>query len=171
MELGLIDRARRGDVAAFETLIEQRMDAVYRLCLAITGDPAEAADASQDAILAAWRGLPRLRQPDRFEAWFQRLVVNAARMRLRTTRRLREVLQSEIGSETLIVNAAVDDGMMVGEAMRRISAEQRTLLALHHVQGLGIAELAHVLGIPPGTVKSRLYAARQALASALESER
>jgi Sigma-70 region 2 len=79
----LVDLARGGDAAAFETLVRSRMDAMYRLGLAILGDEADAADAAQMTFLTAWRGLPGLRDPNNFDAWLQRVAVNSCRMVLR----------------------------------------------------------------------------------------
>ena len=89
MDTSLVERARDGDLAAFEMLVEERMAAVYRLSLAIVTDEADARDVVQETFVAAWRHLPRLRDVDRFEAWFGRLVVNQARMALRARRRRR----------------------------------------------------------------------------------
>lgn len=94
----LVDLARSGDAAAFESLVRSRMDAVYRLGLAILGDEADAADAVQMTFVAAWQQLPRLRDPDRFDAWLQRVAVNSCRMALRARgrRRIREIPMAEM---------------------------------------------------------------------------
>ena len=78
IDRSLIDRARNGDLDAFESIVNARMDAVYRLTSAILGNEADAHDAAQEAFVAMWRQLPRLREPERFEAWLQRVAVNAA---------------------------------------------------------------------------------------------
>ena len=105
----LVDLARSGDAAAFESLVRSRMDAMYRLSLAILGDEADAADAAQETFVTAWRELPRLRDLDRFDAWLQRVAVNSCRMvlRARGRRRIREIPMAEMDSARL--RAARDD--------------------------------------------------------------
>ncbi|MEX2011634.1 MAG: sigma-70 family RNA polymerase sigma factor [Chloroflexota bacterium] len=162
----LVDRARLGDLDAFESIVRARMDAVYRLSLAILGDEADARDASQEAFVAAWRQLPRLREPERFDAWLQRIAVNAARMTLRSRarRRVREI------RAVPPTPAAVDDPGRLGAALEALPIDQRTLLALHYLEGRQVSEIAEILKIPAGTVKSRLFAARRALDRALGTE-
>ncbi len=169
----LVDLARAGDVAAFESLVRSRMDAIYRLDLAILGDDADAADAAQETFIAAWRKLGDLRDPGRFEAWLQRVSVNACRMirRSRGRRLVREVPMAEmeaVGSE--VAAAQPSDGHVLRAALRRLSDDHRAVLALHHLDGRSVMEIAMVLGIPEGTAKSRLFKARAALDRALREE-
>jgi RNA polymerase sigma-70 factor (ECF subfamily) len=162
----LVDRARLGDLDAFESIVRARMDAVYRLSLAILGDEADARDASQEAFVAAWRELPKLRDASRFDAWLQRITVNAARMtmRARSRRRVREIhVRSPAG-------AADGDSGVLAAALDTLPIEQRTLLAMHYLDDRPIAEIADILEIPAGTVKSRLFTARRALDDALRAE-
>ena len=171
-ERSLVDRARDGDLDAFEQLVRERMDAVYRLTHAIVLDPADAADATQETFVAAWRQIRSLRDPARFDAWLQRIAVNAARMTLRSRgrRRVREIAASAVDTFAVAPARPTDDGAVLAAALDRISADQRALLALHHLEGRSIAEIAEVLRIPAGTVKSRLFAARRALDAALAAE-
>ena len=147
------------------------MDAVYRLSYAILGDEADARDAAQETFVAAWRQLPRLRDVDRFDAWFQRVAVNAARMTLRARgrRRVREIPAVQVAglAETAVAPADAD---RLDAALRRLPLEQREILALHHLDGRPVVELAEILEIPVGTVKSRLHTARQALQRALADQ-
>ena len=147
------------------------MDAVYRLSYAILGNEADARDAAQETFVAAWRQLPRLRDVDRFDAWFQRVAVNAARMTLRSRgrRRVREIPAVQVAA---LVDTAVapSDADRLDVALRRLPLEQREILALHHLDGRPVAELAEILGIPVGTVKSRLHTARQALQRSLADQ-
>jgi RNA polymerase sigma-70 factor (ECF subfamily) len=145
------------------------MDAVYRLALAIAGDEADAADITQDALVAVWTQLPKLRDVDRFDAWLHRIVVNTARMavRGRRRRRVREIPNGEMTDAMGPSMPVPSDGRRLAAALFELSTEQRTLLALHHLEGRPIAEIAEVLGVPSGTVKSRLFAARRALDLAL----
>jgi RNA polymerase sigma-70 factor (ECF subfamily) len=147
------------------------MDAVYRLSYAILGNEADARDAAQETFVAAWRQLPRLREVDRFDAWFQRVAVNAARMTLRSRgrRRVREIPAVQVAALVDTAVAAADADQL-DAALRHLPLEQREILALHHLDGLPVAELAEILGIPVGTVKSRLHTARQALQRSLADQ-
>ncbi|HZC32876.1 MAG TPA: sigma-70 family RNA polymerase sigma factor [Candidatus Bathyarchaeia archaeon] len=172
IDRSLIDRARNGDPDAFETIVRARMDAVYRLTRAILGDEADARDAAQETFVAAWRQLPRLREPDKFEAWLQRVAVNASRMTLRARgrRRIREIPASrvaDLSNRTTMTGESSSDAGRLDEALRDLSVDQRAILVLHHLDGRPLNELAAILDIPIGTAKSRLFAARRALATAL----
>jgi RNA polymerase sigma-70 factor (ECF subfamily) len=149
------------------------MDAVYRISFAILGNEADARDAAQETFVTAWRQIGRLRDPDKFDAWLQRIAINAARMTHRSRRRrgVREIAASQI--EPLAADPAVmdsDDGPRLERALATLDVDQRSILALHHLEGRSVAELADVLRIPVGTVKSRLYSARRALQTALDAE-
>ena len=186
LDRALVEQARRGDIDAFEAIVRSRIDAVYRLSLAILGDEADARDATQETFVAAWRRIGSVRDLDRFDAWLQRIAVNAARMALRARRRrlVREIPSDDVvrlaaatpgersagldGIETAGDRAS--DGDRLGRAMGRLSLDQRTILALHHLEGHGLDEIAATLGIPVGTAKSRLFTARRALAAAVAAE-
>ena len=151
------------------------MDAVYRLSFAILAEEADARDAAQETFVTAWRGIGKLRDPDRFDAWLQRVAVNAARMthRARRRRRVREIPSSRVtGVEGLRATAspAEADAATLDSAMRRLAVEQRSILVLHHLEGRSMVELAEILQIPAGTVKSRLHTARQALQAAIDAD-
>ncbi len=174
----LADRARHGDLDAFEELMHARIDAIYRLSFAIVGDEADARDTTQETFIAAWRRIRELPDPDRFEACLQRIAVNAARMTLRARgrRRVREIPSGDVaalagasdgGTRTMPERS---DSETLGDALDRLTFDQRSILVLHHVEGHGLAELAAILGVPVGTVKSRLHTARTALGAALASE-
>lgn len=176
MDRALLEQARRGDADAFETIVRSRIDAVYRLTLAIVGDEADAQDATQETFVAAWRRISSVRDLDRFDAWLQRIAVNSARMVLRGRRRrhLREIT-GRVGDDRLGTDAGgtqpstdpASDGVRLAAALGTLSIERRTILALHHLEGLGLDEIATTLGIPVGTAKSRLFTARRALEKAL----
>jgi RNA polymerase sigma-70 factor (ECF subfamily) len=171
-ERSLVDRARLGDLDAFESLVRSRMDAVYRLSLAITGDEADARDAAQETFVAAWRSLSRLRDAERFDAWLQRIAINEARMavRARGRRRVREIPTAHLASVPEPATRAQSDGARLAKALDRLTADQRAILALHHLDGRPVAEIADILAIPIGTVKSRLFTARRALDAALSTD-
>jgi RNA polymerase sigma-70 factor (ECF subfamily) len=170
----LVERARAGDADAFDQLVRERLDAVYRLALGILGEAADARDATQETFVAVWRKLPTLREIDRFDAWLDRITVNACRMALRKRRGVRELRMTpgadfpstDRSTAQADAMAAAFDG-----AFDRLSVDQRALLFEHHLDGRGVAEISERLGIPAGTVKSRLFTARRALEKALGQTR
>ena len=146
---------------------------MYRLSFAILGNEADARDAAQEALVGAWRQLRALRDPERFDAWLQRMVVNAARqvIRANSRRRVREVPASTVDAlGSRAAPAGRDDAAILDLALRTLPVEQRSILVLHHLEGHGLSELAEILAIPVGTAKSRLFAARRALAAAIARE-
>lgn len=179
IETALVARAQRGDQAAFEALVEPRIDRLLRLADSIVSNDADASDAVQETCLQAWRQISRLRDADRFEAWLWQIAINACRSALRTRRRviLREVAVETmpIGFDLPAPGRGVGDDLsaidVVQRAFRRLDADKRAILVLHHVEERSIAEIGALLGIPEGTAKWRLFAARQALERALEVER
>ena len=151
------------------------MDGVYRVTMAILGDEADARDAAQETFIAAWRQIRSVRDPERFDAWLQRVAVNAARMTHRSRRRrgVREIPQSRLGSartKPAFDDRAMADSRVLDAALRTLDIEQRSILVLHHLEGHSVAEVASMLDIPAGTVKSRLHTARRALQSAIDVE-
>ncbi len=184
-DAALVARARRGDEAAFNALVATRVDRCYRLAWAILLSDADAADATQDAFLAAWRQLPRLRDVAAFDGWLNRIVANAARMSRRHRVGLREVQVRAVsaGDDEFVdfgatPSSRVEDDLdrlaradAIGRAFDRLREDERQLIALHYVDERPVAEIARTLGIPVGTVKSRLHAARGSLDRALEAER
>ncbi len=172
MDLAMVERARRGDAEAFDMLVRAEMPAVYRRALAILGSEADARDAAQETFISAWRELPRLRDPERFDAWFGRIGLNACRMALRHRGRVREIPAEAIlaGLPTPDGSRAVGERDALHRAFGRLPLDQRAILVLHHIEGRPLTEVAAVLDVPLGTVKSRLHAARAALERALAAE-
>ena len=179
----LVRRARAGDAAAFGVLVDSRIDRCYRLAWSILANDADAADATQDALVLAWRQLPRLRDPGSFDGWLNRIVANAALMARRRRVRLREVSvrpaypgdespQPEPRQDPLARTAQDQfvDNDAIGRAFDRLRPQDRVILVLHHVEERPVAEIARSLGIPVGTAKWRLHAARSALEKAMEAE-
>ena len=150
------------------------MDAVFRLTYAILGNEADAADAAQEAFVTTWRQIRRLRNPDRFDAWLQRVAINAARMSHRARRRrgVREIVSQQVVAAAEISHSAtvVADAALLDAAMSRLDIDARSILVLHHLDGRPLLEIAEILEIPIGTVKSRLFAARRALQAAIQAE-
>jgi RNA polymerase sigma-70 factor (ECF subfamily) len=180
----LVRRARLGEAAAFDRLMADRLDRCYRLAWSIVLNDADAADAIQEAFLSAWRQLPRLRNPAVFDGWLNRIVANAARMSRRRRTRLREIpvgpsdtddpntppgpRRTSRSSTTEVDRVADRD--TISRAFDRLRSHERAILALHYVDERPVAEIARTLGIPSGTVKWRLHAARHALERAMEAE-
>ena len=176
---GLLDRARRRDGDAFAQLVDPRLAGLLRTATAILGHEDDASDALQDALTRAWRGLSGLRDEDRFEAWLTRIVVNECRTALkrRTRTRIREIPVDD-GSGTgdpasprAGVAESVVGRLALEAAFERLSADERTILVLHHLDGRPLDEVAAILGIPVGTAKSRLHAARGSLERNLGRQR
>jgi RNA polymerase sigma-70 factor (ECF subfamily) len=178
LDRALVERARAADHDAFEALVMRRADAAYLTAYAILRNEADARDATQDAFLRTWRELPSLRDPERFDAWFGRILVNTCRnaMRGRKRRVLREIPVDPAGDigERAHVDPTPDERAAqvdrVQRAFLRLTLDERLLLALHHGESRPIEEVARLVGAPAGTVKWRLFEARASLARALEHE-
>jgi RNA polymerase sigma-70 factor (ECF subfamily) len=167
----LIERAARGDHDAFARLIEVRAARLLRIARVILSNEADAYEAAQETLIAAWSGLPSLREVDRFDAWLHRTLVNKCRDALRKRGRVREIDfgGAELEAPDVAEQRLTQDAVLA--AFDRLSVDERHILALHHVDDLPVAEIAGLLGVPIGTVKSRLWTARRKLARALEAER
>jgi RNA polymerase sigma-70 factor (ECF subfamily) len=179
-ESALVERARHGDHDAFTALVDGRLAPTFRTALAILGNEADARDATQEIFLRAWRNLPELREPDRFRAWFGRIVVNTCRSAIRGRRRriVREISVEalafegdQLASGAITQEDRTADLDLLVRALDRLPVAERTLLALHHFEHLSLAEIGERTGIPPKTVKSRLFSARRSLERALAVER
>ena len=161
----LVERARGGDREAFAVLARAsavRLDAAARLILR---DRELARDAVQEALIRAWRDLPGLRDPDRFDAWLHRLLVNAAIDE--TRRRRRRVIEVKISVANLSVHedpiARLVDRDALDRALAGLAPEHRALVVLHYYLGLPLPEAAGAMGISLGAAKSRLHRAIGAL--------
>jgi len=168
-----VESALDGDIGAFDRLVLAHLPRSYRIALAILGSEADASDAVQEAWLAAWRQLPTLRDPARFDGWLDQILVNACRMSIRRRGRVREIPMPE-GFDAEAPQASlsqVAERDALDRAFSRLTVEQRTILVLHHLERRPLAAIAAALVIPLGTAKSRLHAARAALERVLETER
>jgi RNA polymerase sigma-70 factor (ECF subfamily) len=172
MQVELVERASRGDRDAFASLAASHVDRCYALAYRILRDPHRAQDATQQAMLGAWRDLPRLRDPDRFDAWLHRLVVNAcyaeARGERRWVARVR-VIQTDPPIAPDVARSVADRDELEA-AFARLSPEQRAVVVLHHHLGYPLTEIAATLGIPEGTARSRLHYAVRQLRLALDAD-
>jgi len=168
----LVERARHGDRDAFTDLVHQVSDGLFAVALRILRDPGPAEDALQNALVTAWRQLPGLREPERFEAWAHRILVHACYAEARRAKRWSVTVRVL----ALEAPSAPDGSIRLAErdelehAFTRLSLEQRAVFVLHHYRGLPLVEVAETLGIPAGTARSRLHYATQALRAALEAD-
>lgn len=169
----LVERAARGDVEAFASIASAHVDRCYGLAYRIVRDPYQAEEAVQQALIRAWRGLPTLRDPERFEAWLNRLVVNACYLELRGARRhaARVRVVSRADASTPDPAGGVVDRSALEHAFRQLSPEQRAVVVSHHYLGYSLAEIATTLGIPEGTARSRLFYAVRQLRAVLDQPR
>ena len=168
----LVEAAQRGDLEAYADLIRGRGDRLFAIAQRILRDVDRTEDAVQDALVIAWRDLPELRDPDRFDAWLYRLVVRSCvheAVRARRTITNLYVLPVDLPSpedEYL----GVEDRDLLERGFRRLPSEQRAILVLRHYAGFEPTEIADILGIPAGTARSRLHHAHRAMRAALEAD-
>jgi RNA polymerase sigma-70 factor, ECF subfamily len=176
MQRDLVERAMGGDHDAFSDLARVSIDRLYVVARLILRDDARAEDATQEALVAAWRRLSGLRDPDRFEAWLHRLLVNAC---YREARRGRRRASIEIHVEPLAMPQALEasdggfdlaDRDQLERGFRHLDVDQRTVLVMHYYLGFSLDAAAEILGVPPGTVRSRLHRAISAMRAALEAD-
>ena len=158
---GLVERARRGDHDAFTELARGAVTRLDRAARLILRDPELARDAVQEALIRAWRDLRGLRDPDRFDAWLHRLTVNVCLDIARHRRR--RVIEVELDPidmpDVVDMAGALADREIVDSAMRRLDESGRAIVVLHYFLGMPLSDVAATLGIPIGTVKSRLHRA------------
>lgn len=173
MQSELVLRARAGDHDAFSQLAAASIDRLYRVARLIVRDPGLAEDAVQDTLLQAWQGLPGIQDPERFDAWLHRLLVRSC---VRGSRRVRRQRVTELhvrdadhptrddAERDLVVRDLLDRGF------ERLPAGERALLVLHHYLDMPVTEMAELLGIPSGTVKSRVHRAAQRMRASLDAD-
>jgi RNA polymerase sigma-70 factor (ECF subfamily) len=172
MDRDLVEAAAKGDRDAFVDLIRSRADRLFAIAHRILRDVDRAEDALQDALVIAWRDLRGLRDPDRFDAWLRRLLVNvciaqATRERRRVVNLRVLPADGPVAPDELLT---VDVRDQLERGFRRLAPEQRAILTLHHFVGYSSAEIAETLGIPAGTARSRLHNAHRAMRAALEAD-
>ncbi|HEX7345882.1 MAG TPA: RNA polymerase sigma factor [Candidatus Limnocylindrales bacterium] len=168
----LVEQAGRGDHDAFAQLVDAsiaRLEAVARLILR---DPELARDAVQDAYIRAWRDLPGLRDPDRYDAWLHRLTVNASLDVVRRRRRRPVEVELEPMSPAIVGDESghVADRDVLERGFRRLKPEQRAVLVLHYYLGMPASAVADALDIPFGTAQSRLHRALSELRAAVAAD-
>jgi RNA polymerase sigma factor (sigma-70 family) len=172
MQRDLVERARQGDHDAFAALAGAAISRLDSAAWLILRDYEQAKDAVQNALLKAWRDLPTLRDPDRFDAWLNRLVVRACIDEARRLRRHRVDIEL-----TPLTTLAVDDlesriadRDQIQRGFLRLEPEMRAVIVLHHYLDLTLPDVATALGIPLGTAKSRLHRALALMRAALDAD-
>jgi RNA polymerase sigma-70 factor (ECF subfamily) len=160
-----LDRA-----SAFGALAERQLPDAYRVARLILGNSADAEDATHDAFVAAWRGFAGLRDPERFDAWFGRILINTCRNRLR-----RERPHTVVDVSFLLAapdpTASFIDRAEIETAYATLSFEHREVIVLRYFLDLPVDGIAVRVGVPAGTVKSRLHHALRLLGASLEAQR
>ena len=172
MDSALVVRAQGGDREAFSAIAAASYSRLHRVAQNILADLDLADDATQQAIVSMWRNLPRLREPERFDAWSYRILVNACYSEARRTRRWLPGLDASCDEDA--TSAAALTGVVhrdqLERGFRRLPVDQRAVVVLHHYLDLPLDAVADVLGIPVGTAHSRLHRAMGALRAALEAD-
>jgi RNA polymerase sigma-70 factor, ECF subfamily len=169
----LVERAATGDQDAFAALAQASSGRLYAVAYRILRDPYLAEDAVQQTLITIWNELPRLRDPERFEAWSYRVVVRASTAEARRGRAastLRLLPDDADRSTAPDEYRAVADRDRLDRGFRKLNPDQRAVLVLHHYLGMTPVDMADVLGIPVGTVGSRLHYATRALRAAIEAD-
>ena len=172
MDRDLVEQAQAGDQSAFMALVRSRGDQLFAIAQRILRDVDRAEDALQDTLVIAWRDLPSLRDPDRFDAWVHRVLSNvciaqATRERRRAANLRVLPLDGPAGPDDFV---SVVDRDQLDRGFRRLTPEERAILVLHHYVGYAPSEIAELLGSPPGTIRSRLHHAHRAMRAALDAE-
>jgi RNA polymerase sigma-70 factor (ECF subfamily) len=168
----LVEAAQNGDREAYVDLIRVRSDRLFAVAQRILRDIDRAEDALQDTLVIAWRDLRGLRDPERFDAWLQRVLVHVCIAQASRDRRLRSNLQvlpydGPAAPDELL---SIADRDLLERGFRRLQPDQRAILVLHHYLGFAPTEIANTLGIPAGTARSRLHNAHRAMRAALEAD-
>ncbi len=172
MQRDLVERAMTGDHDAFAELARVSIGRLFVVARLILRDEAAAEDATQEALVAAWRHIHGLRDADRFEAWLHRLLVNACHREARRGggRRAIEIHVEAIDAPQPDSNLGVLDRDELERVFVRLDTDQRAVIVLHYYLGYSLDDAAEVLGVPRGTVRSRLHRATQTMRAALDSD-
>ncbi len=157
--------------AAFHRLVDEHLDRAYRLAAVVLHDRTEAQDAVHDAFLTAWRKYDSLRDASRFEAWFDRIVVNTCRDRMRHARRL-QVRDISIGPDVPGVDTtgSIPDELIIQRALRQLGPDDRIVLALRFYRDMKVDDIATAMGIRPRAATSRLHRALERLRHILDED-
>jgi RNA polymerase sigma factor (sigma-70 family) len=167
----LVERARNGDREAFGQLAAGEIDRLHAIARLILRDPDLAEDAVQEALVRCWRRLPRLQDVERFDGWLYRILMRTVADEFGRRRRFQaSVLPLRVEPSIGDSARAVADRDQLEQGFRVLSVDHRAIVVLHHYVGLPLPEAAEVLGIRPGTAKSRYHYAMSALRAALDAD-
>ncbi len=172
MDRDLVEAAQHGDQAAFMDLVRSRGGRLFAIAHRILRDVDRAEDALQDALVIAWRDLPSLRDPDRFDPWVHRLLTNVCvcpgdARASPDGEPAGPPARRPDGPDDLIGVVTRDQ---LDQGFRRLTPDERAVLVLHHYVGYAPTEIADLLGVPPGTIRSRIHHAHRAMRAALDAE-
>ncbi|MGC9319737.1 MAG: RNA polymerase sigma factor [Armatimonadota bacterium] len=162
-----VEAARDGDQRAYEVLFRAHKDSIYSLAMHFARDPDLAADITQDAFVRAWERLPELRDPTAFGGWLRTMTVNLIRDHFRAASDEQSLDDadplpgSEDGPSRTVERS--EEGRAVREAILQLPEHQRTVVTMHHLEGIPVSEIARMLDLPKGTVVSRLARGRESL--------
>jgi RNA polymerase sigma-70 factor (ECF subfamily) len=171
MDRSLVQRAQHGDREAFTSLAFELSDRLFAVAHRMLRDFDAAGDALQVALFRTWRDLPSLRDPDRIEAWAYRALIRACHDQIRMERRAAPHLrQLSLGPTSADPAVQVTDREELERAFRRLSAEHRAVIVLQYYRDLSLPEIAEVLQVPVGTVRSRIHYAKRLLRAAIEAD-
>ena len=172
MDTDLVVRAQHGDQGAFVSLALAVGDRLQAVAHRVLRDFSLAEDATQAALLAMWRDLPQLRDPNRFEGWAYRLLLHACYAEARRARRGGPVVRLVPANEPAGTDAigTVIDRDQLERGFQRLSLDHRAVIVLHYFADLSLDQIGETLGIPPGTARSRLHHAMRQLRAALEAD-
>ena len=172
MDPDLVIRAQQGDASAYAALATGMADRFLSVARRILRDVDAAEDATQQALVSVWRELPRLREPDRFDAWAYRILVHTCyaegRRQRRWTSRLRWIADDDAAAPDAL--SAIHDRDQLARGFRRLSLDHRTVIVLHYFLDLPLDQVADIVGIPVGTAHSRLHHAMRSLRAALDAD-
>jgi len=170
MDETLVVRAQRGDEVAFAAITQATSSRFKQVSFRILRDRHLAEDATQTALVEIWRTLPKLRDPARFDGWAYRVLVHACYREAKRYRRSFGVEPGEQETSGPDQMAAVNDRDQIERGFARLSVDQRAVVVLHYFADLTIDDTARVLGISPGTAKSRLGRAMKRMRTALHAD-
>ena len=172
MDTDLVVRAQNGDRVAFATLAAPLYARLHRVAYSILGDAHLAEDATQQAMVRVWTNLPRLREPEKLDAWAYRTLVNACNSEVRRGHRWMPSvgLPEEVEAVAVDHLGVIADRDQLERGFRRLSVDQRAVVVLHHYAGLSLDQVAEALGVPAGSARSRLHRAMDVLRAALQAD-
>jgi RNA polymerase sigma-70 factor (ECF subfamily) len=171
MRVDLVQKARNGDQRAFEELATAAVDRLYATAALILHDRTLGEDAVQETLLRAWRSLPQLRDPERFDAWLRGILVHACMDVARSARHDRQVRELPMNvADRSDFATAVAERDAIAKAFAVLSPDHRAAFVLRHFDGLSVGEIAEILRVPLGTAKSRLHYADQAMVGAMNAD-